>query len=59
MVMVWFRVGLDIIKIYFNATWLLQWSFPCIFQSIAFMYFYIRYKMGRLRFGDRLGGQKF
>ncbi len=52
-------MGLDTDKIYFNAKWLLQWSFPCIFQSIAFMYFYIRYKMGRLRFGDRLGGLKF
>ncbi len=39
----------------FNAILLLKLLFSCICRTIAF---YIRYKMGRFRFGGRLRGLK-
>ncbi len=32
--------------------------FPACFSQLCFMSFYIRYKMGRFRFGGRLRGLK-
>ncbi len=49
------RSGINDYKNILNAILLLKLTFSCIFQSIAF---YIRYTMGRFRFGGRLRGQK-
>ncbi len=49
------RSGISDYKNIFNAILLLKWLFSCMFQSVVF---YIRYKMGRFRFGGRLRGLK-
>ncbi len=49
------KSGISDYKNIFNAILLLKRLFSCIFRSIAY---YIRYKMGRFRFGGRLRGVK-
>ncbi len=49
------RSGISDYKIIFNAIILTKIFFSCMLRSVAF---YIRYKMGRFRFGGRLRGLK-
>ncbi len=49
------EVGLATIKTFLMLLFLLKLLFSCMLRSVAF---YIRYKMGRFRFGGRLRGLK-
>ncbi len=48
-------MGLATIKTFLMLLFLLKLLFSCMLRSVAF---YIRYKMGRFRFGGRLRGLK-
>ncbi len=51
-------MGLATIKTFLMLLLLQFFYFPACFGQLRFISFYIRYKMGRFRFGGRLRGLK-